>query len=606
MSNLRAWLAEKSPEEVEHFLREISRLCLEGNQIRKLYRLLSNYDFIEAKINHPQFGLQLLIEDYELIENAELSNHREYDSETLKDLKLIKEALQLSAHILNQDTKQLPGQLTGRLLPFKKQTKIQRLLQQISQTEITWLRPLAPSLMPPGTKLIRTLSNHRDGITAIKITPDGQRVISGSYDKSLKVWDLSTGQELFTFEGHSGSIEALAVTSDCKRLVSGSSLVFGSADNTLKVWDLTNGRQKFNLQGHSRSILEVFITPDDRRVISASIDNIKVWDLTTGQELFTIKCHNKERETFISGTKPVAFSSNGERALSPSDNNTIKVWNLTTGEISLTLPGHNKPISAVVFTSNGERAISASKDKTIKVWSLTTGQELFTFDSSYWHATTITVTPDDKLVDNRTLKVWDLTSGKKLFTLPGHTREINTVAVTPDGQRLISGSSDRTLKVWDLTSGKEIFTLPGHMDWVSRVAVTPDGQRLISASSDLQLKVWDLKTGDQLFTFQSHSSEIDKVSKFESGDSINFITGERQFTIKKITGLAVTPCGQRVISTSNNGILKVWDFTTQEEVAMFVGESSMSCCAVNSDGRTIIGAEASGVLHFLRLEGIRS
>ncbi len=145
MSNIRTtrtWLAEQSSEDREHILGDAPRLWLKGGQFNKPCRLLTDFDFIEAKINHPKFGVQVLIEDYDLIDDTELLNHLEYSVQTVKTLKLIQGALRLSAHILIQDPKQLAGQLLGRLLSFN-QPEIQTCLQQAKQWEGTpWLRPL--------------------------------------------------------------------------------------------------------------------------------------------------------------------------------------------------------------------------------------------------------------------------------------------------------------------------------------------------------------------------------------------------------------------------------------------------------------------------------
>ncbi|HLO83992.1 MAG TPA: hypothetical protein VK203_03110, partial [Nostocaceae cyanobacterium] len=229
MSNLRAWLADKSPEEQEHFLGEVPRLWVEGGSFDQFCRLLANYDFIEAKINHSQFGVQALIEDYDLIDDV-LSTDAEYTA-TAKALKLIQGALRLSSHVLNQDKKQLAGQLTGRLLSFH-QPEITGLIQQVIATPNTGFRCLTSSLTPPGGALIRTLEGHRFWVRAVAITPDGQSVISGSDDMTIKVWDLKSGSEKFTLTGHSSYVNAVAITPD------GQSVISGSDDMTIKVWDL--------------------------------------------------------------------------------------------------------------------------------------------------------------------------------------------------------------------------------------------------------------------------------------------------------------------------------------------------------------------------------
>ncbi|MBL1197538.1 MAG: hypothetical protein FWK04_00250, partial [Nostoc sp. GBBB01] len=197
-------------------------LVSSGN-LEKYYATLTDFDFLVAKINYPEFGVQPLIEDYDLIDDAETLNYPEYNSEKIKSLKLIQRALRLSAHILAVDKGQLASQLHGRLLHQKMPEEIQALLAQIKQKTTTpWLCPLTASLTPPGRNLIRTLTGHSSWVNAVAVTPNGQQVISASSDYTLKVWNLPDGQELFTLTGHSNSVKAVAVTPNGQQVISAS------------------------------------------------------------------------------------------------------------------------------------------------------------------------------------------------------------------------------------------------------------------------------------------------------------------------------------------------------------------------------------------------
>ena len=359
MSNFQTWFNNKSEEVKEHFLGEYTRLLLEGKKYTKLCQLLANYYFIETKINHPLFGVQALIEDYDLLQDKTLLTECTRD-ETISSLKKIQGALRLSAHLINADSQQLPAQLIGRLLHFYT-AEVNNLLQQIPTD--TGLR----CLTPPGSPLIRTLTGHSNSVNAIAVTPDGKTLISGSDDNTIKIWDLVTGEEQFTLRGHSSYVGAIAITPDGKRVIS------GSGDKTIKIWDLQTEKEQFTLTGHSHYVRAIVITPDGKRVISGSDDKtIKIWDLVTGKEQFTLTGHSNS-------VRAIAITPDGKRVVSGSDDHTIKIWEIETEKKHFTLTGHSDLVRVIAITPDGKRVISGSDDHTIKIWNLGTGKEIATF-----------------------------------------------------------------------------------------------------------------------------------------------------------------------------------------------------------------------------------
>jgi len=121
-----------------------------------------------------------------------------------------------------------------------------------------------------------TLKGHTDGVYSVSFSPDGKRIVSGSGDNTLKVWDAQTGQETLTLEGHSDWVSSVSFSPDGKRIVS------GSDDNTLKVWDAQTGQETFTLKGHSGWVKSVSFCPDGKWILSGSFDNtVKVWDISS-------------------------------------------------------------------------------------------------------------------------------------------------------------------------------------------------------------------------------------------------------------------------------------------------------------------------------------
>jgi WD40 repeat protein len=189
----------------------------------------------------------------------------------------------------------------------------------------------------------------------VTFSPDGKRIASGSGDKTIKLWDATTGDLQKTLAGHSASVSAVAFSPDGKRIIS------GSWDKTIKLWDATTGDLQKTLAGHSASVSAVAFSPDGKRIISGSWDKtIKLWDATTGDLQKTLAGHSDSVNT-------VVFSPDGKWIASGS-RDTIKLWDTTTGDLQKTLAGHLDLVNAVVFSPDGKRIASGSWDKTIKLW----------------------------------------------------------------------------------------------------------------------------------------------------------------------------------------------------------------------------------------------
>ncbi|WP_437581085.1 TIR domain-containing protein [Sorangium sp. So ce887] len=512
------------------------------------------------------------------------------------ELDLLYRAVRAESHWLREAPEALPELVDNRLRSAGWEAeRVARTLE--FRRGLPRLRLRHPVRMWTGEE--RTLHGHSDSVNACAISPDGQRIVSASDDRTLKVWDLATGQLLSTLEGHSDSVNACAISPDGQRIVS------ASDDRTLKVWDLATGQLLSTLKGHFSLVNACAISPDGQRIVSASDDRtLKVWDLATGQLLSTLKGH-------FSLVNACAISPDGQRIVSASDDRTLKVWDLATGQLLLTLKGHSSLVNACAISPDGQRIISVSYDRTLKVWDLATGQLLSTLEGHSSSVNACAISPDGQRIisasRDSTLKVWDLATGQLLSTLEGHSNWVNACAISPDGQRIVSASYDRTLKVWDLAAGQLLSTLEGHSNWVKACAISPDGQRVVSASWDRTLKVWDLATGQPLSTLEGHSSSVNACAISPDGQRIvsaswdrtlkvcGLATGQLLSTLEghsdSVQACAISPDGQRIVSASDDRTLKVWDLATGQLLSTLEGHSdSVQACAISPDGQRIVSA----------------
>lgn len=305
----------------------------------------------------------------------------------------------------------------------------------------------------PTWNLQQTINAHSDWVRCLSFTPDGAQLVSGSFDRTIKLWQLNTGTVIHTLTDHLKGVFALAVSPNGKLLASGSW-------ELIQLWNLETGTLLRNLthQQHA-SVRSLAISHDSQILISGSFDQtIVFWSLPDGKVIKTIS----DREPVAA----IALSADGKLLASTGDNGTVKLWSMTSGEVLAQSSGNKYCIGSLVISSDSQTIAAGTANGYVVLWqikNMNNGQQ-----------------PKIKLSQ----------------TIKAHAGQINACVFSPDGEYLITGSVDGKAKVWyrgaDLSFSDKARSIlkgdPGRS--VMSVAIAPDSRSIAIGGADGTIQLW--------------------------------------------------------------------------------------------------------------------
>ena len=299
--------------------------------------------------------------------------------------------------------------------------------------------PGQPGWQPvPGVKLLRTLDGHKSMVLSIAFDPEGRTLASGSDDRTVKLWEVTSGKLVRTLEGHYDAVISIAFDPEGRTLASGS-----SSNNIVKLWEATSGKLIRTLKGHYGTVRSVVFDPEGRTLASGSADGtVILWEATSGKLIRTLERHRN-------WVNSIAFDRQGRTLASGGGDIYVKLSGATSGKLLATLKGHMGIVWSIAFDPEGRTLASGSSDKTVKLW--------------------------------------ETTSGKLLRTLEGHTNSVEAIAFSADGRLLASKSGDGTIRLWSCETWETVAVIPEPAKpdwWIPALAFHPTLPLLATAGSD--------------------------------------------------------------------------------------------------------------------------
>lgn len=298
---------------------------------------------------------------------------------------------------------------------------------------------------------IRVFKGHTNRVTRAVFSPDGALILSGSDDKSVRLWDVATGAERL-LEGPDKPILTVAFSPDGQIVLAVSGYTDPPSEGMLHLWEAASGQPTHRVDISKADVVwDLAFSPDGRLILLACEDkSIRVLDATDRKDV-------KESKVLMGHQGPVrgvAFSPEGSKILSGSADQELCLWELTSGEPIRSMAGHQGAVTSVAFSPDGRCALSGGIDKTVRLWDVATGEPRQTFE--------------------------------------GHLNEVTGVSFTPGGQYALSSSLDRTIRLWRLSDGTEVRQVGTHDGGVRSISVSADGRHAVSAGDDAVVRLWEL------------------------------------------------------------------------------------------------------------------
>ncbi|KAF5353773.1 hypothetical protein D9757_013860 [Collybiopsis confluens] len=456
-------------------------------------------------------------------------------------------------------------------LPFIPKKSI---LQKIYCPRFKTLAELCSGHQSHWPILQTVLMRHEGGIYTVAFSHDGERIVSGSFDSTVRIWNAQTGEEKGKpLKGHTDAVTSVAFSPDGMKIVS------GSYDDTVRIWNAQTGEEQGKpLEGHTDWVTSVAFSPNGMEIVSGSYDKtVRIWNAQTGEKQGKLRGHT-DRVT------SVAFSPDGMKIVSGSFDRTVRIWNAQTGEEQgKPLEGHTD-VTSVAFSPDGMKIISGSYDKTVRIWNAQTGEEQGKpLEGHTDWVTSVAFSPDGmKIVSgsyDSTVRIWNAQTGQQEGKpLEEHTDWVTPVAFSPNGMEIVSGSYDSTMGIWNAQTGQqEGKPLEEHTDWVTPVAFSPNGMEIVSGSYDSTMGIWNAQTGQQEGKpLEEHTDRVTSVAFSPNGMEI--VSGSYDSTVRiwnaqtveqeekpleghtdRVTSVAFSPNGMEIVSGSYDKTVRIWD-----------------------------------------------
>ncbi|KAF9142515.1 hypothetical protein BG015_000800 [Linnemannia schmuckeri] len=435
-------------------------------------------------------------------------------------------------------------------------------------------------------------------------SPDGKFLAAGLDNGNISIYDTATWTRIHVFQGHKNRVTSLAYSS------TGLQLISGSWDKTARLWNCKTGSTDFTLEGHTDGAEAVAFSPTCQQVASAGFKSVRLWDTRTGAAVFIITDD-------IDAVTSIIYSPDGNTIACTSRQGTIQLFDTLTG-LPVLVSYDDDCLMCLTYSSDGRRIATGSYEGRLQLWeaTATTLEPGRTWEAHTKDIASVAFSPDNRWIasssKDRTVKLWDSRSGSLISSFVSHTDIVNCIRFSPpDGSYIASASDDKTLRLWKVSSLGSGFDSHDTPDPQFCVAYSPDGRHLISGGLTGPTRQLNADSGDIEFVFPAHLRNTRCIAFSPDGLQLAIGGAKEEVTLWSVEScatayvlsgheygvysVAFSPCGRWLASGDFDSAVRLWHTRSGTAGRVLYGhEGNIQSVTFSPDGHWITSACSEG------------
>jgi WD40 repeat protein len=463
-----------------------------------------------------------------------------------------------------------------------------------------------------GQQIAEPFKGHQGPVNSVAITTDGQTIVSGGFDGTVRMWNRK-GQPLGEpFKGHRGNVNSVAISTD------GQIIVSGGEDGTVRMWNRKGQPLNEPPKGLERPVSSIAISADGQTIVSGGYyGNVRMWNRNGQPEGEFFEGH----QGYVTS---VAISADGQTIVSGSEDGTVRMWNRNGQPLGEPFKGHQSFVLSVAISTNGQTILSGGYDGTVRMWNRNGQPEGEPFKGHLGMVLSVIISPDGQTIvsggEDGTVRMWNRKDEPQGEPFKRPLPSAISVVISTDGQTIVSGGYDGTIRMWNRNGQPLGEPFKGHEGYVRSVAISTDGKTILSGGEDGTVRMWNRKGQPLGEPFKGHHGPVSSVA-ISTGEQ-TIVSGGYDGTVRMwnrkgqplgepfkghhgaVSFVGISTDGQTIFSGGYDGTVRMWNRKGQPLSELFeVHQRSVNSIVISTDGQTIVSGSKDGTVRMWNRKG---